>query len=40
MAFSDVPARWDRAAAAGCLPDLIASEKLPALARELERQGR
>jgi hypothetical protein len=40
LAFSDFPARWDRAAAAGRLPDLIASEKLPASARELERRGR
>jgi len=40
MAFSDFPAHWDRAAAAGCLPDLIASEKLPASARDLERHGR
>ena len=40
MAFSDFPARWDQAAAARRLPDLIASEKLPASARELERHGR
>jgi hypothetical protein len=40
LAFSDFPVRWDRAAAAGRLPDLIASEKLPASARDLERHGR
>lgn len=40
MAFSDLPTRWDRAAAAKRLPDLIASEKVPASVRELERQGR
>ncbi|HKI19072.1 MAG TPA: hypothetical protein VKA15_14385, partial [Isosphaeraceae bacterium] len=40
LAFSDFPARWDRAAAAGRLPDLVASEKLPASARDLERRGR
>jgi len=40
LAFSDFPARWDRAAAAGCLPDLVASEKLPASARDLQRRGR
>jgi thiol-disulfide isomerase/thioredoxin len=40
LAFSDFPARWDRAAAARRLPDLIASETLPASARDLERQGR
>jgi Thioredoxin-like len=40
LAFSDFPARWDRAAAARHLPDLIASEKLPASARDLERHGR
>jgi hypothetical protein len=40
LAFSDFPAHWDRAAAARRLPDLIASEKLPASARDLERQGR
>ena len=40
MAFSDFPARWDRAVAAGRPPDLVASEKLPASARDLERHGR
>ncbi len=40
LAFSDFPARWDRAATARHLPDLIASEKLPASARDLERHGR
>ena len=40
LAFSEFPACWERAAAAERLPDLIASEKLPASARDLERQGR
>lgn len=40
IAFSDFPAHWDRAVAAKRLPDLIASEKLPASARDLERHGR
>ncbi len=40
LAFSEFPACWERAAAARRLPDLIASEKLPASARDLERQGR
>jgi hypothetical protein len=40
LAFSDFPACWDRAAATGRLPDLIASENLPASARDLERHGR
>ncbi len=40
LAFSDFPARWERASSAGRLPDLIASEKLPASARDMERQGR
>ena len=40
IAFSDFAAHWDRAAATGRLPDLIASETLPASARDLERHGR
>ena len=40
IAFSAFAAHWDRAAAAGRLPDLIASETLPASARDLERHGR
>jgi hypothetical protein len=40
LAFNDFPTRWDQAAAASRVPDLIASEKLPASARDLERHGR
>jgi len=40
LAFSDFPACWKRAAAARRLRDMIASEKLPASARDLERQER
>ena len=40
LAFSDFLLRWDRAAAARRLPDLIASEKRTASVRDLERHGR
>ena len=39
MAFSDFPERWQQAAEANRLPHLIASEKLPATARDLDAPG-
>jgi len=39
FAYSEFPSRWDKAGE-GRLPDLIAMEHAPALARSLEQQGR
>ncbi len=40
MARESFPARWDRAAAAGQVPELIMADQLAGLVRDLERVGR